>query len=77
MQTIAENIGAYASTLKYEDLPAEVVHQTKRFIADTLGCAFGGYSSEPCNIARDMAGLVSSSQPATILCSGEKTSFRQ
>ena len=74
MQTIAENIGAYASTLKYEDLPAEVIHQTKRFIADTLGCAFGGYTSEPCNIARDLAGLVSSSQPATILCSGEKTS---
>ena len=75
MQTIAENLGAYASTLKYEDLPAEVTHQVKRFIIDTLGCAFGGYTSEPARIARDLAGLVSSSQPATILCSGQKTSI--
>ena len=74
MQTIAENLGAYASTLKYEDLPAEVIHQAKRIIVDTLGCAFGGYTSEPGKIARDLAGLVSSSQPATILCSGQKTS---
>jgi 2-methylcitrate dehydratase len=45
MQTISEKLGAYAATLKYEDIPAEVVHQIKRFIADTLGCAFGGYAS--------------------------------
>jgi 2-methylcitrate dehydratase len=74
MQTIAENLGAYASTLKYEDLPADVIHQTKRTIVDTLSCAFGGYTSEPGRIARDLAGLVSSSVPATILCSGHKTS---
>ena len=74
MQTIAEKIGAYASTLKYEDLPADVIHQAKRTIMDTLACAFGGYDSEPGRIARDVAGLVSSKQPATILCSGQKTS---
>lgn len=74
MQTISETLGTYASTLKYEDLPADVVHQAKRTIMDTLGCAFGGFTSEPSKIARDMAGLVSSSQPATILCSGQKTS---
>ena len=74
MQTISENLGAYASTLKYEDLPENVIHQAKRTIIDTLGCAFGGYTSEPSKIARDIAGLVSSSQPATILCSGQKTS---
>ncbi len=74
MQTVAEKLGAYAATLKYEDIPADVVHQAKRTIMDTLGCAFGGYDSEPARIARDLAGLVSSSQPATLLCSGQKTS---
>ncbi len=67
-------MGAYASTLKYEDIPAEVIHQAKRTITDTLGCAFGGYDSEPAKIARELAGFVSSTQPATILCSGQKTS---
>ncbi|HKA46147.1 MAG TPA: MmgE/PrpD family protein [Burkholderiales bacterium] len=74
MPTVAENLGAYASTLKYEDLPQEVVHQAKRFILDTLGCAFGGYDSEPARIARDLAATVSSTHPATLLCSGQKTS---
>ena len=74
MQTIAANLAAYATALKYEDLPAEVVHRTKRIIMDTLGCAFGGYDSEPCRIVCEQAALISSSQPATILCSGRKTS---
>src|SRR3990170_6959395 len=74
MPTVAENLGAYAATLKYQDIPANVVHQAKRTIMDPRGCAFGGYSSEPARIARDLAGLVTSSRPATILCSGQKTS---
>ena len=74
MQTIAENLGVYAATMKYENLPADVVHQAKRAIVDTLGCAFGGYDNQPARIARDVAGLVSSSQPATIIFSGQKTS---
>lgn len=69
MPTIAEKLGAYAANLKYEDLPAEVIHQTKRTLIDTLACAFGGYDSEPARIARDLAELVTAKQPATILCS--------
>src|SRR5258708_12912336 len=75
MQTIAEHLAAYAAALKFEDLPAEVVHRTKRIIMDTLGCAFGGYDSEPASIVREQAALISSSQPATILCSGRTTSI--
>ncbi len=74
MQTIAENIGAYASALKYEDLPAEVTHAAKRIIVDTLGCAFGGYDNDVSRIARDLAGQVTSSEPATVFFTGQKTS---
>ena len=72
--TIAQMLGAYATSLKYEDLPADVVHQAKRMIVDTLGCALGGYNSEPSRIAREFAATVTSTEPATILCTGEKTS---
>ncbi|MEA3155568.1 MAG: 2-methylcitrate dehydratase, partial [Betaproteobacteria bacterium] len=74
MPTIAENAGAYASSLKYEALPKEVVHQAKRMIVDTLGCGLGGYDSEPGRIARDMADMVTSKRPATVLFSGQQTS---
>lgn len=75
MTTIAEHLAHYAATLRYEDLPPPVVHQAKRMIVDTLGCALGGYESEPGRIAREMAGMVTSTQPATILCSGRQTSL--
>ncbi|MDQ3558907.1 MAG: MmgE/PrpD family protein [Pseudomonadota bacterium] len=47
MPNIAEQLAAYAAELSYDDLPAEVVHQTKRTILDTVGCAFGGFDSGP------------------------------
>jgi 2-methylcitrate dehydratase len=74
MTTIVEQLSAYASALRFEELPREVVHQAKRLIADTLGCALGGYASAPAKIARDIAGTVTSSQPATVMVSGERTS---
>ena len=73
MPTVAEQLGEYAAALKYEDLPAEVVHQAKRLVLDTVGCAFGGYDNEPARIARDLAGTVTCTRPATVLCSAQKT----
>lgn len=74
MSTLAQRLGAYAADLRYEDLPPEVIHQAKRMIVDTLGCALGGYDSEPSRIALDHAATVTSTQPATVLCTGLQTS---
>ena len=74
MTTIVEQLSVYASALRYEDLPREVVHQAKRLIVDTIGCALGGCASEPATIARDIAGSVTSTQPATVMVSGQRTS---
>ena len=74
MTTIVEQLSAYAAALRYEDLPREVVQQAKRLIVDTVGCALGGYGSEPARIARDIAGTVTSTKPATVMVSGQRTS---
>ena len=74
MPTITEQLGAYAADLKYEDLRPEVIHQAKRMIVDALGCAISGYDSEPTRIALAQAATVTSTEPATILCTGQKTS---
>jgi 2-methylcitrate dehydratase len=74
MTTLAETLAAYAANLKFEALPTAVVRQVKRTTIDTLGCAFGGYDSEPAKIARELAALVGSSKPATVLGSGQRTS---
>jgi 2-methylcitrate dehydratase len=75
VKTIAERFSEHAATLRYEDLPADVVHRAKCFFVDSFGCALGGYDSEPVRIARALAGNVISKQPATLFCSGEKTSL--
>ena len=75
MTTIVEQLSAYAAALRYEDLPPEVVQQAKRLIVDSVGCAFGGYASEPAKIARELAGTVTSTLPATVFGSGQRSSL--
>src|ERR671922_1259663 len=75
MDNIAEYLSHYTAALAFEDLPPEVVRQAKRLLVDTLGCAIGGYTSEPSKIARALADTVSSRPPATVLGSGQQTSL--
>jgi 2-methylcitrate dehydratase len=75
MDKIADYISSYAASLRFEDLPPEVVHQAKRLLIDTLGCAIGGYAGEPSKMARALAGMVTSQRPATVLGSGQRTSL--
>jgi 2-methylcitrate dehydratase len=71
---VAETLARYAVNLKYEDLTPEVVHTAKRIVLDTFGCALGGYRSGPAQIAVELAGEITTKKPATVLCSGIKTS---
>jgi 2-methylcitrate dehydratase len=75
MDRIVAYLSDYAGALTFETLPAEVVHHAKRMLVDTLGCAIGGFTSEPSKIARALAGTVSSQRPATVLGSGQQTSL--
>ena len=72
MDKITDYLSGYAESLEFSDLPQDVVDKSKRLIIDTLGCALGGYSSEPSKIARGMAEATSGS-PATVIGSGQKT----
>jgi 2-methylcitrate dehydratase len=72
--SLAEILARYATELKYEDLPEDVIRIARRAILDTIGCAFGGYTAGPSKIAIKLASDVSSKQPATVLFSGIKTS---
>ncbi len=72
--TLVEQLSNYAAGLRYEDLPPEVIQTAKRVIIDSIGCALGGYDSAPEKIARDLADMTSSRQPATLMVSGIRTS---
>ena len=74
MPTIADQLSDYAVSLRYQDLPDDVAHLAKRMIIDTLGCALGGYHSEPARIAREVASTVTSNPAGKVLGSGQLTS---
>ena len=72
---MAEMLARYATELKYEDLPEDIVHTAKRTILDTFGCAFGGYTAGPSQIAHQARKRRhGQSGAATVLCNGIKTS---
>ena len=74
MDRTTEMLASYAASLGYSDLTPEAVHQAKVKVIDSLGCAMGGYLSEPSEIARRMAAMHSSTLPARVLGSGQLTS---
>lgn len=71
--TLSQSLANYAVNLKYEDLPADVARTAKRIVLDTIGCAIGGHTAGPAQIALRLASNVSAKQPATVMCSGVKT----
>lgn len=73
MDRTTEMLASYAAASGYADLTPEAVHQTRRRLIDTLGCAMGGYHSEPSRIACRLAETYSSALPARLLGSGQAT----
>ncbi len=66
MKTIAERMSEWGVALRYEELPKAVVHEVKRRVLDSLGCAFGAWREEPCEIARRVATKLSAEKGATL-----------
>src|SRR5882762_9646841 len=66
-KTLAHQLADYACALRFEDLSNDVVHEVKRRVIDSLGCALGAWKEEPCAIARKVASDFSAKQGSTIL----------
>src|SRR5438874_2936025 len=65
--TLAHQLAKYGCELKFEDLSKEVVHEVKRRVIDSLGCALGAWNEEPCSIARKVASEFSATRGSTII----------
>ena len=70
---IADRLAEYTQSLCYDQLPAEVVHEVKRRLLDSLACAFGAWTAEPCRIARRYAQAVTVPNGATLWGTAHKT----
>jgi len=75
MDATTEHLSDHAHRLRYADLPAETIHQVKRTLVDTLGCAAGAFDGEPAVIAVRLASRIQGAPPARILGSPQRTSL--
>lgn len=72
--SVARELAQYVISLNFQDLPSDVVYQTKRFLLDTLGCAIGGYSSKASSIIQRLIKELGGPKEATVVGSGLRTS---
>ena len=71
-KSIARQISEYAVNLKYEDLPDEVINEVKRYMYDSIGCAYGGYHTKDLNIIRDIYLEMGGRKESTVIGFGDK-----
>ena len=65
--TLAHQLAQFAGSLQFEDLSKNVVHEVKRRVIDSLGCALGAWHEEPCTIARTVVSDFSARNGATVI----------
>src|SRR5436853_2715790 len=66
-KTLAHRLAEYACALRFEDLSKDVVHEVKRRVIDSLGCALGAWNEEPCAIARKVVSHFTAKDGATVI----------
>jgi 2-methylcitrate dehydratase len=74
MDATTEYLSDYTHRLTYADLSPDAIHQVKRTLVDTLGCAAGALDGEPAVIALRVAARIQGDPPARLLGSSQTTS---
>lgn len=70
--TITATMARWAAGLRYEDIAPDAIHQAKRYLLDSVGCAFGGFLQEDCEIAMEVLDECAGAGDCTVMGSGAK-----
>lgn len=71
-KSISRQIAEFAVRLKYEELPREVLDEAKRYLYDSVGCAYGAYHTKDVNIMRDVYREMGGKEEATLFAFGDR-----
>src|SRR5947208_10056580 len=71
-ETITAAMSRWAAGLRFEQLSREAVHQAKRLLLDSLGCALGGYLQHDVKIALAVLDEIAGDGPATVIGTGKR-----
>jgi 2-methylcitrate dehydratase len=70
--TVTAVMSRWAAGLQFSQLSQEAIHQAKRFLLDSIGCALGGYQQHDVKIALEVLGEVAGRGRATVIGSGRR-----
>jgi 2-methylcitrate dehydratase PrpD len=71
---ILEELSKFAVDTKYENLPAEVVHETKNLLMDSIGDGLAGITTDPGKMAIALAKSLGGPPESSIMGTGYKVS---
>ncbi|MEE8576966.1 MAG: MmgE/PrpD family protein, partial [candidate division Zixibacteria bacterium] len=71
-KSISQRMAEFAIGLKYEDIPDDVINEVKRYLYDSVGCAYGGYHTKDVNILRDIYSGMAGTEEATLIGFGDR-----
>jgi 2-methylcitrate dehydratase PrpD len=74
MKGVTEKLAQFIAKTKFEDLPDKVIHEVKRNLLDTIGCALGGLTTDIGLESLVLVETVGGRPESTILGTGKKTS---
>jgi 2-methylcitrate dehydratase PrpD len=74
MDEIMEQLVKFVMETTFDDLPEELVHETKRTLLDCLGCGVGGLRTKRGRISTQMAQRMGGTPESTILGTAGKVS---
>ena len=71
-KSISRHISEFAVNLNYEDLPYEVIHEAKRYLYDSIGCAFGSMKTHDVNAILEIYREIGGTLESTVIGFGDK-----
>jgi len=71
-KSISRVISEFVVDLRCEDLPAEVINEAKRYLYDSIGCAYGSYNTKDVNIIRNIYKRIGGKRESTTIGFGDK-----
>src|SRR4051794_13510863 len=71
-RSLAHHLADYACSLNFEDLSKDTVHEVKRRVIDSIGCALGAWNGARCTVARKVVSDFSAKNGSTIIRTSRK-----
>jgi len=71
-EPVTAKISRWAADLQYHHLSPDAVHQAKRFLLDSIGCAQGGYQQPDVKIALSLLDEIAAPGRATVMGTGRR-----